>query len=254
MWCLIFFCELIWKFKLRTDAWFLWTGRVGGYDEWLPEVVKEAHTCPNRGVPWYQRMLRAWYRQNQSDTDWTQCGYWLNTMWLDSGVEELYHGLLYLLIEGKPLILCLNLRLVLLSFFARMQGGVIISLRIFFPLSTLLVQVVRHRVSFSGDVDSKSMRLDWWSDWWVIYCRYNIELGGYWIWFFDAVIYSGFEFVTGPCPGGVKYVLVEYRNYSMLYFGDKCIRCRATAIKADMQVGGIKDLVLAACPMSRIVL
>ena len=36
----------------------------------------------------------------------------------------------------------------------------IISELIFFFLSTLLVQVARHRVSFSGHVDSKSMRLD----------------------------------------------------------------------------------------------
>ena len=40
----------------------------------------------------------------------------------------------------------------------------------------------------------------------------------------------------------------------MLYFRDEWMRCRGTAIKADKQAGGIKDLVLAACPMSRIVL
>ena len=59
--------------------------------------------------------------------------------------------------------------------------------------------------------------------------------------------------MTGPCPGDVKYVLVEYGK-TKFYFRDECIRCRGTAIKADMQAGRIKDLVLAACPMSRIVL
>ena len=134
----------------------------------------------------------------------------LDTMWLDSWVEELYHGLFCFLVEGKQTSYNLfEFKDGTFEYVCRNIGWRDHITADLFPLSTLLVQVARHRVSFSGNADSKSMRLDWWSDWWVIYCRYNIELGGYWIWIFDAVIYSGFEFVTGPCPVDVKYVLVE---------------------------------------------
>ena len=133
-----------------------------------------------------------------------------------------------------------------------------IRVQFFIFLSTLLVQVAMHRVSFIGHVDSKRMR---WTDdqivgdlllyvsiipWYRVKGILDLNflrcyLFGFWI--------CDWWSMSGGCQ-----ICASKNKGTMFFFKDKCIRCRGTAIKADMQAGGIKYPVLAACPMSRIVL
>ena len=68
---------------------------------------------------------------------------------------------------------------------------------------------------------------------------HNTEFGDIEFDFFDAVIYSGFGFVTGPCPGDVKYVLVRIRGLCYI-FGINISDVEALLSRQTRKQGGYK--------------